>query len=670
MRQHQSFRLSILVLSLSLIAQIAQSKDLPSRVILYSFDGAAFDRVMTYLQEPTWPETGLKEMHRTGLQAEMTMASNPTLTASSHTSIHTGSYPDQHGVVSNYFHLPNTMITQGVSGFSAEYSTKALWENAMAAGKRVGIISFPGADNQNNNPRRHGDFGINYNDKEAFSFGFTANSTQFSPLKQWDQNLSFSQPKAVSVSWKEEVEQNGVKVEDNKIIYLVALDRNDDGVVNYDSVVWDQDLDLSNGTLTKPFGVKEWGNVVFTSRGVKKGAWTKLFELAPDLSTVRIYVGTLHHNQGYPDAFVRELDEHLGIWPGEPDPGVGRLIDLETWIEQAMRLSNWLVDLYRYVVANKDFDLLIGYQPIIDEFGHSILLTDQRQPEFSEKKVLEAETLMRRAYLQMNKVVEELMREKGGNTALLVVSDHGMQPIWSMAYPNRFLKKHGLIELEDDSNMGAPLFEGEELDEPQWVTLQQKTIFGSYLRTWPMYLPMQNASEVKQELSAPPGGAQSKTKARAFVSGGLGHVYINLKGRESDGVVDKKDYPAMVQELKGLFEDWKYKGEKVFERVLTRDEATSVHLNHPNSGDLILIASPGVHLQNVLVGNELVEQANFRGQHGYLAQHPSMAPAFFATGVGIDKKQVPLINNIEIAPTVLSLLNIPNTPPSKVILSP
>ena len=126
----------------------------------------------------------------------------------------------------------------------------------------------------------------------------------------------------------------------------------------------------------------------------------------------------------------------------------------------------------------------------------------------------------------------------------------------------------------------------------------------------------------------------------------------------------------MVQELKGLFEDWKYKGEKVFERVLTRDEATSVHLNHPNSGDLILIASPGVHLQNVLVGNELVEQANFRGQHGYLAQHPSMAPAFFATGVGIDKKQVPLINNIEIAPTVLSLLNIPNTPPSKVILSP
>ena len=91
----------------------------------------------------------------------------------------------------------------------------------MAAGKRVGILSFPGADNESENQRRKGDFGIRYHSKEANAFLFRSTNSQFFPILNWDASLSYSQPKAVPVVFKEEViNENGLVVESERTIYL------------------------------------------------------------------------------------------------------------------------------------------------------------------------------------------------------------------------------------------------------------------------------------------------------------------------------------------------------------------------------------------------------------------------------------------------------------------
>ncbi|OGQ36693.1 MAG: hypothetical protein A3F16_00850 [Deltaproteobacteria bacterium RIFCSPHIGHO2_12_FULL_43_9] len=648
----RALRLTLFFVPLFLIPIISNSKTLNERVILISFDGVGLEKLMGYMSEPGWPDFGVKELISTGLSPSSTIATNPTLTASSHTSIHTGTYADEHGVVSNYYHLPRTMIDQGVSGFSSEFNRPAIWERAMAAGKRVGILSFPGADNESENQRRKGDFGIRYHSKEANAFLFRSTNSQFFPILNWDASLSYSQPKAVPVVFKEEViNENGLVVESERTIYLIALDLVDDNDTNYNALIWDNDQDMTNGTIGQPFRVNEWGQVSFTTKGVKKATWTKIFKLESDLSEIKVYIGTVHHTEAYPESFAREIEGKVGIWPGEPDSGVGRLIDQKTWLEQAYRLSNFFYDLLQYVAENKEWDLLLAYQPIVDEFGHAFTPPQPDTAGF-QSALIKDEALMKNAYLHFNELIRKIIAIRDNNTNLVVVSDHGMAPIHTMAYPNRFLKSIGFINAEDDSGIHST---DEHTMKTQFI-IKEKEPTGIYERI--IEIPFTHYRTFTPSLFEKQN-AYKGTTARAFASGGLAHVYLNVKGREELGIVEPgEEYDRLLNELKEKFENWVSNGKPVFSYVLKRSESSQLRLNHENSGDLILIARPGIHLQNILGGGPLIEPASFQGQHGYDAALSSMKPVVFAAGPGVQNKQVPLLKTVDVSPMVLHLLGI------------
>ena len=57
----------------------------------------------------------------------------------------------------------------------------------------------------------------------------------------------------------------------------------------------------------------------------------------------------------------------------------------------------------------------------------------------------------------------------------------------------------------------------------------------------------------------------------------------------------------------------------------------------------------------------LVEQINAtRGQHGYLPSHPELHTGFIASGCGIQPKNLGLIRNVDVTPTILRILNTPS----------
>src|SRR3989337_571636 len=74
----------------------------PQRVVLMSFDGLGADALAQQTGLPTFDH-----LARTGASARV-IPVNPTLTSSTHVSILTGADPQQHGIVSNWFHLPGT----------------------------------------------------------------------------------------------------------------------------------------------------------------------------------------------------------------------------------------------------------------------------------------------------------------------------------------------------------------------------------------------------------------------------------------------------------------------------------------------------------------------------------------------------------------------------------
>jgi predicted AlkP superfamily phosphohydrolase/phosphomutase len=190
---------------------------------------------------------------------------------------------------------------------------------------------------------------------------------------------------------------------------------------------------------------------------------------------------------------------------------------------------------------------------------------------------------------------------------VLVVSDHGMAPLHTVVNLNTILEDAGLLVL----------------DEKDYVVVE-------------------------------------KSRAIAFASGGSAHIYVNLEGRDKDGIVSQEEYPALVEELYSLLLGLQdpESGEAVFASILRRSELGEVHLDHPNSGDLFAQANPGFDLDSHRGRRQRFEPASYFGQHGYASSLLQMQAIFIAAGTGIPStgQVIPPMRIIDIAPTVARLL--------------
>jgi predicted AlkP superfamily pyrophosphatase or phosphodiesterase len=175
----------------------------------------------------------------------------------------------------------------------------------------------------------------------------------------------------------------------------------------------------------------------------KIGAWVKLLAFDPDLSAFNIYLGDIAHNVGFPQSFVGNIDNALGFWPAEPDffqLEAGR-IDEATYMEQLERLADYLNDAMLFAIKNYEFDLLMGYQVQTDEAGHEFTLVDPRQQSFEDtaKRQRYAEYLERSYQIADRNLKEIIEAAKIWKTNVIAVSDHGMAPMHTVAFPNRIL---------------------------------------------------------------------------------------------------------------------------------------------------------------------------------------------------------------------------------------
>ncbi len=190
---------------------------------------------------------------------------------------------------------------------------------------------------------------------------------------------------------------------------------------------------------------------------------------------------------------------------------------------------------------------------------------------------------------------------------VLVVSDHGMAPLHTVVNLNTILEEAGLLVL----------------DAKDYVVVE-------------------------------------KTRAIAFSSGGAAHIYINLEGRDKDGIVSQEEYPALVEQIYSLLLGLQHpeSGQAVFASILRRSDLGELHLDHPNSGDLFAQANPGFDLDSHRGRRQRFEPATYDGQHGYASTLPEMQAIFIAAGPGIqaEGQVIAPIRIIDIAPTVARLL--------------
>jgi predicted AlkP superfamily phosphohydrolase/phosphomutase len=239
-------------------------------------------------------------------------------------------------------------------------------------------------------------------------------------------------------------------------------------------------------------------------------------------------------------------------------------------------------------------------------------MRDPKHPMYDANLAAKYADVIPNVYREMDSVLGSVLAKCDAKTALIVLSDHGFNSFRRAVHVNRWLIQNGYMTLKDGNDQpGQDLFKNVD---------------------W------------------------SRTKAYAI---GFTNIYINLKGREGQGVVASNDAAALSQEIAAKLREWKDPDttEALIKQVYIAREIYSGKAL-ADGPDLVVGLNPGYRAsaQTVLGGAplNLVEDNKKRWSGDHLID-PSCVPGILFTNQKLNVTNPGLTN---VAPTVLKCLGV------------
>jgi predicted AlkP superfamily phosphohydrolase/phosphomutase len=209
-----------------------------------------------------------------------------------------------------------------------------------------------------------------------------------------------------------------------------------------------------------------------------------------------------------PPAYAAELAAATGRFytQGMPEDTkglkTGVLTDAE-FLAQAKIAGDENRTQFKYVLDRFDDGFLFYYFGNVDQVAHMMWRArDPGHPAYNAVKDSPNAEVVDHLYRELDAIVADTLARLGPDDLLVVMSDHGFTSWRRAMHLNSWLRDNGYIALKDPVRKDDPGF------------------FGNV--DW------------------------SKTRAYAL---GLNGLYINLKGRERDGIVEPADRDALVADL-------------------------------------------------------------------------------------------------------------------------
>ncbi|MBS4205616.1 alkaline phosphatase family protein [Lederbergia citrea] len=579
-----------------------------------------------------------KKVRDSGFFAENFRTIYPSLTATSHAAISTGALPEKTGMISNNLHKPGQKINEKNSSFFSPLDVTPIWTEAHKQGKTSATVLFPGSNPEEGNEAT---YSVYYGNTWAES---ALESLTFKRAESWSRlPKSYSPVKEATMAIK-------LKNDSNLKVHILAVDTSDNGKRDYDTYYFSTNKNTASAEIVKK---NEWGSITMDLKDHPNiGFWFKLKETNGDLLHAELYRTAVTSAAIHgPSGFEEDISSRFGFLPIQDDD---KALD-ENWItrkeyeEISERFAKWSTDVSLHIKEHYQPDLLMLYYPQIDHEEHKYLLVDPRQPGFSKKKSKRYMNYVQWSYELADKSLGEVLDSMNEKDRIFLVSDHGMEPVHSKISPNKELEKAGLLKISKDGKIDT-----------------------------------------------------ASSKAYAVASGGIAHIYLNLKGREKDGIVSEEERSKLQSEIVGIFKGMKVKqnyfqkiktipylykdwwdgvknkdtslsetatawggmvkvltniSESPFEQVIANGNNEKEMLDHKNAGDVMLIAAKGYYIAQD--DDKTVNKADDLGNHGGDPKRRALQPIFFVAGNGFQKGTLRNhISTIDIAPTLYELMEL------------
>jgi predicted AlkP superfamily phosphohydrolase/phosphomutase len=636
-----------LVLTASLVSASRQ-KPMARSAIFFGADGMRPDIMEQLAAEGHMPTyAALMGEGVTGVNG--LLPAFPPNTGAGWTSLATGAWPGTHGSMNNTFHVTGDQFANRTSAFQANTATdgpvieaETIVEAAENAGLSVAAVEWAGSRNYDpmSGPAIdfrsfHSDRGITTNyvrpsDDVAFgnSLFLIYNMTTLDPASGWSNvPTSYSPP-------LETVMVVTSFLNPNYDHYVYIYDSTDDGMMNYDHAlivldIYGKDGSMAAADLAEGDWVDEKLEVTGSFRtGWTGGMWIKLEELNDDASQFRIYstsVSTINANDDSLAMFLSaEFPTSTAADFGPLEAGY---VTEDTYVEQGLMWKDAYFPILEYIVDTYQPDLILAGNPVVDEFSHQFLAlvtpTDPNgdpNPYYDDVNgdgtkdglVAVREGYIRSAYEEADETLAVVRGLMPDNSMVFASSDHGFAPQWQAVSAGKVLFDAGLQNDEQTSNCRGLI-----------------------------------------------SSTRNDEMTKACWAGAFAAIYINLEGRDVNGVVPAGDYETVRAQIAAAFNAL---GSDVVQTIIMKEDLGDVQgtnaLNDVRSGDVVVVLYPPYQFDAATPG-EVIAFSRFFGQHGYLpdtvdlAANINMHSTFVASGPQIvSDKSIEGVRIVDLAPTI------------------
>ncbi|MEO0270034.1 MAG: alkaline phosphatase family protein [candidate division WOR-3 bacterium] len=211
----------------------------------------------------------------------------------------------------------------------------------------------------------------------------------------------------------------------------------------------------------------------------------------------------------YPEEIKSEIEKNFGEYIFDAK---GFRTEKKDWLKKEIyKLTEQRFEIVKYFLRKENFDLFFFVEMGTDRIHHGFWRFFDREHKMYEENN-EYQDVIPEYYAFLDKKIGEILEILPEDTWIMVVSDHGAKKIEGCVAVNELLIKEGYLKLKEN-------FKEQKRLEPEMIDFKKTYAYGE-------------------------GGYYSR-------------VFLNVKGRDKEGILDKKDYEKVRKELREIFENLK-----------------------------------------------------------------------------------------------------------------
>jgi predicted AlkP superfamily phosphohydrolase/phosphomutase len=216
--------------------------------------------------------------------------------------------------------------------------------------------------------------------------------------------------------------------------------------------------------------------------------------------------------------------------------------------DETNQITKQQTEITKYLMEKSTWVLTVSVFDATDVIGHYFwAYLDPNHPKYDPKLAGPVTEMVEEVHVTLDRAIGELTSAVGADTLKIVMSDHGFGPVYYGVYVNNWLLQEKYMQFRRALAVRARYFAFRHgLNVYNLLRLARKLRLVKSIES--AYSTRSLALKVLDLISLSLKDIDWSA-TRVYSAGNMGQLYLNLEGREPNGIVKKEEAQSLINEL-------------------------------------------------------------------------------------------------------------------------